>query len=455
MKNLKMDQANYSPLFWGRAEAKKIVLFLLSFFLLTPAFSQWKFNVENASGYVLLDKEAGVDYVFIINEISSSTMLEIDTTFMNLGQNPTINWYKFSNPNFSINNTTSISPDGDTGYILEVGNTKKTLWVFEYQDHILDAATMSMALKNETGEPQCEQLTFTLSGIEPLFMKYEDRNGGKYSLDRVFMITYNTLEWGESDWLPKEMKEELKITGTEFTVSTPLVRTVFTISGDAYAELMGINPLPSIEYAAEDHTVGIDSHVVLEMVTRDALNEIDRPKDNAPGKEAEIEGSAPLEINFKTNSSEPSLDRSYPSWTIYHDGSLIITRSVHEHRYTFTEYGKYKVKLELSNEDGCLNTDSISISVSESFLKAPNAFSPNGDGKNDEFRVAYRSLETFHCWVYNNWGKLVFEWTDPSKGWDGTINGRDAAPGTYFYIIRAKGTDGKKRDTKGDINLFR
>ena len=74
----------------------------------------------------------------------------------------------------------------------------------------------------------------------------------------------------------------------------------------------------------------------------------------------------------------------------------------------------------------------------------PNVFTPNGDGKNDEFRVAYRSLREYHIWVYNRWGKLVYESEDPAKGWDGTINGRAAAAGAYFYVIRAMGTDAVK-----------
>jgi len=86
----------------------------------------------------------------------------------------------------------------------------------------------------------------------------------------------------------------------------------------------------------------------------------------------------------------------------------------------------------------------VSVQISESYLAVPNVFTPNGDGKNDEFRVAYRSLKEFHCWVYNRWGKLVYEWTDPAKGWDGTINGRPAAEGAYYYVIRALGTDAAK-----------
>ena len=83
----------------------------------------------------------------------------------------------------------------------------------------------------------------------------------------------------------------------------------------------------------------------------------------------------------------------------------------------------------------------LKSNVSESMLAVPNTFTPNGDGANDEFRVVYRSLKEFHCWVYNRWGHLVYEWTDPAKGWDGTIGGRPAAEGAYFYVIRALGTD--------------
>ena len=101
----------------------------------------------------------------------------------------------------------------------------------------------------------------------------------------------------------------------------------------------------------------------------------------------------------------------------------------------------YRVVVVVSNSDCQLDSTEIEVSVSESMLRVPNVFTPNGDGANDEFRVVYRSLKEFHCWVYNRWGHLVYEWSDPAKGWDGTIGGRPAAEGAYFYVIRALGTD--------------
>jgi gliding motility-associated-like protein len=102
------------------------------------------------------------------------------------------------------------------------------------------------------------------------------------------------------------------------------------------------------------------------------------------------------------------------------------------------------VVLQVSNEYCTLDSVTFELKISDSFLEVPNTFTPNGDGSNDEFRVVYKSIKEFHCWVYNRWGKLVYKWDDPAKGWDGTINGRPAAVGAYYYVIRALGTDAEQ-----------
>ena len=88
-------------------------------------------------------------------------------------------------------------------------------------------------------------------------------------------------------------------------------------------------------------------------------------------------------------------------------------------------------------------------------LLVPNVFTPNGDGTNDEFRVAYRSLKTFHAYIFNRWGHQVYSWTDPAKGWNGNIGSRPASEGAYYYLIEAEGTDGEKYKLKGAVNLLR
>ena len=74
---------------------------------------------------------------------------------------------------------------------------------------------------------------------------------------------------------------------------------------------------------------------------------------------------------------------------------------------------------------------------------------------NDEFRVVYKSLVKFSCWIFNSWGQVLYHWTDPAKGWDGKKGGKYVSPGVYYYVIEAEGSDGIIYKKKGDINIFR
>ena len=92
-----------------------------------------------------------------------------------------------------------------------------------------------------------------------------------------------------------------------------------------------------------------------------------------------------------------------------------------------------------------------------SSLQMPNAFSPNGDGINDIYKPkdGYQNISEFHAYIYNRWGQKLFDWTDPSTGWDGTYRGKPVKDGVYFCLVKAKGTDGKTYNIKRDVNLLR
>ena len=99
----------------------------------------------------------------------------------------------------------------------------------------------------------------------------------------------------------------------------------------------------------------------------------------------------------------------------------------------------------------------MSVTISQSKMDVPNAFSPNGDGINDIFKVkdGYQSLTEFHAYIFNRWGQKLYEWSDPAGGWDGTFNGHEAKQGVYFVLIKAKGADGIQYNIKRDVNLLR
>lgn len=106
---------------------------------------------------------------------------------------------------------------------------------------------------------------------------------------------------------------------------------------------------------------------------------------------------------------------------------------------TVTEDIVYTVKVTEAN--GCIGMDSISIKAipnSQSSFTMPNAFTPNGDGRNDCFGVQHWGDVTLKEFtVFNRWGQKVFSTTNPLQCWDGRINGNYCESGTYVYKIQA------------------
>jgi gliding motility-associated-like protein len=86
---------------------------------------------------------------------------------------------------------------------------------------------------------------------------------------------------------------------------------------------------------------------------------------------------------------------------------------------------------------GCENIDSTVVYViGIPIVEVPSAFTPNGDGLNDVFRIEkWLHFELTTLRVMNRWGDVVFVSNDILKGWDGTISGEEQPIGTYAYLV--------------------
>ncbi len=105
---------------------------------------------------------------------------------------------------------------------------------------------------------------------------------------------------------------------------------------------------------------------------------------------------------------------------------------------------------------GCPQTASVHIKVVQPDVILPNAFTPNGDGVNDIFRVVGRNfINVQEFKIFNRWGVELFSTNDINKGWDGTYKGIPQDPGVYFYQVRVSYPNGKVQDLKGDVTLIR
>ncbi len=103
---------------------------------------------------------------------------------------------------------------------------------------------------------------------------------------------------------------------------------------------------------------------------------------------------------------------------------------------------------------GCTQIVTAKIKVIRPIF-IPNSFTPNGDGKNDLFRVPPDiDAELISFRVFNRFGELVWQTSDSLSGWDGTVKGKVAPNGSYAYQIRIR-QEQEVLELKGTVTLIR
>lgn len=183
--------------------------------------------------------------------------------------------------------------------------------------------------------------------------------------------------------------------------------------------------------------------------------------------------SAPVTGHFAANPSNVGDYNATYEWRFYTEGqedTPYLVRYEEETEYTFTTAGAHRIMLYATFING---TDTVKydkvywtenpevlpfkISIYESKLEMPNAFSPNNDDFNNTYRAkeGYKSIVEFHAYIFNRWGQKLYEWHDPSGEWDGTYKGKPVKDGVYFCLVKARGADGRKFNIKTDVNLLR
>ncbi|MFT4062821.1 MAG: gliding motility-associated C-terminal domain-containing protein [Edaphocola sp.] len=106
---------------------------------------------------------------------------------------------------------------------------------------------------------------------------------------------------------------------------------------------------------------------------------------------------------------------------------------------------------------GNIGGSNISAMADHRELLIPSAFSPNGDGQNDVFKIAtgLTTEKLIEFRVFNRWGTVLFRTTDAQAGWDGHFNGQQQPVGVYGYVIKIGYSDGYVETYKGTVTLVR
>jgi gliding motility-associated-like protein len=126
--------------------------------------------------------------------------------------------------------------------------------------------------------------------------------------------------------------------------------------------------------------------------------------------------------------------------------------STHE----YFETGTYQIMQIVTNNFGCSDTAYQTITIEEvATVYAPNAMTPNGDGKNDVFYVQGTGIKDFKLYIFDRWGELLFETDDMTIGWDATYKGLSVKPDVYVWRVVCEFITGEHGDYYGHVTVVR
>ena len=380
----------------------------------------------------------GTDHIYIFKDVN-------DASFETWGGEGAV-WTELKTGEIKTNYTMYQSVQDGYCYSVEVNGQVETFVFIDYSKHRLANITPKVNMG-------CSNTVISLDGLKEI--QYDDSLNGTQTLNYLLSITYDNQQWAETDWQTVTKTDTLSERYPSIiTLDSILCDTKFVIRENMCSETLFGAADSLVTDVKEAVAVAHHQQYFITMRGKKLENEKEGPYEDQT-----IIHSAPLEVLFE---SHPSAKADVYQWTIRRGSDVITTRTEKDIRYIFDEASEsgpvtYMVDLKMTNSKhpDCVTTAQDTIILHSSMIMVPNVFTPNGDGKNDEFRVVFRSICDFHCWIYNRWQHLVYSWDDPTKGWDGTYNGRKEPDSAYFYIIEAKGCDGQDFKLKGSVNLLR
>ena len=436
----------------GMRQAAEIGRTLALALVLGGATAAWGEVSFSGSSYEVYSEtpasSTGLDCVYVLRDADGMSMSYTATT------SNTVTWYMFGSSGGGYaeeisgvetsGKVSTLSPlTANCGYIIEEGTDRTYLWVIDYSDYYLSLVDITY-----DSEQDCGTVTLYVTG-EGADLVYYTINGGKKTLDRELELEYSNLVWNEDDlsWDQEDVTDTYDSFQSTITLQAPYCDTTFRLSGDKFLHFWGTQDIVESD-TYYTSAVGVETTATQEE--RENLNEVS-------SSDSDLGGSAPVVITFTAYYTDAV---SHKEWQIAEDSEfeeLLYRYNEDEITHTFNDAGTFYVKFVGTESTGECSAEgeTYTVEVGESSLLCPNVFSPtSSEGVNDEWRVSYKSIVEFKCWIFNKWGIQICELTDPSQGWDGKYKGKYVKSGTYYYVIKARGSDGQVYNLSGDINII-
>ena len=123
--------------------------------------------------------------------------------------------------------------------------------------------------------------------------------------------------------------------------------------------------------------------------------------------------------------------------------------------HVYPAAGTYEIRLIAFTNQNCADTIVQTIRVDNVTLHAPTAFSPNGDGSNDEFYVGYVGIRSLTVKIFSRWGHQVYESDNPDFRWNGVYKNDQVPEGVYVYVIQGVGENDRQYERVGTVTVIR
>ena len=139
-------------------------------------------------------------------------------------------------------------------------------------------------------------------------------------------------------------------------------------------------------------------------------------------------------------------------------GEAIFASPGPDFTYRLRDTSTLSVTQYVSHPSGCLDTITKDIRLRlRNTFNAPNAFTPNGDGLNDDWRPKgiWEGATQYQLRIWNRWGEMIFLTNDFEAGWDGTYQGSNSPAGGYLWDVTFTNAEGEPEAFKGGLVLIR
>jgi len=389
-----------------------------------------------------------------------------------------------NNPSICSGNTTDLTAGGANTYVWSTGSTANPL-------QVNPAITTSYTVTGTDGNT-CSNTavaTVTVNTSPSLTLSSTDDYCGSSSGTvsvvasgglAPYAYTWNTSPAQTSDVVTNLAAAQYSVTVTDangcFTtgITTVFAQAGFTLSSssgtehcgqlDGMAVVTANNALNPLTYSWS-HNNGLNSETAQNLATGSYIVTVS-------------DGLCTQTITITVGNYDGPLAGFHPERTVVdvEDGPVVFAdmsngaiqwfydfgdggqSSSQSPSYQYGQTGSYTVLQVVTDQFGCVDSAFQNILVNEGFaFFVPNAFSPNGDGKNDYFEVSGYGIDlnTFNMAVFNRWGDMVFKTTNINHMWDGgrseAKDPEDLRQNVYSYHITFKTMSGKDKEYFGRV----